>query len=71
MIVASVIATDGDPGAIWQAVHGRFAELLRLRFVVVADDFEGFEIIVQHGECVLFPGEVVERHVAATVELLE
>jgi hypothetical protein len=32
---------------------------------------EGGEVIVQHGEGVLFAGEVVERDVALAVELLE
>ena len=71
VVVARVVAHDGHPGAVGQAVHGGFAELLRLRLVVVADDFEGDEVILQHGEGVLFAGEVVERDVASAIELLE
>ena len=71
VIVARVVATDCHPSAIRQTVHRRLAELLRLRLVIVADDFKGSEVIVQDCECILFAGEVVERHVAATVELFE
>ena len=71
VIVAGVVATDGHPGAVRQTVHSRLAELLRLRLVVMADDLESRKVIVQHGQSILFAGEVVERHVAATVELFE
>ena len=37
----------------------------------MADDLKRFEVIVQHGEGVLFPWEVVESHVALAVELFE
>ena len=37
----------------------------------MADDLKRFEVIVQHGEGVLFPRKVVESHVAPPVELFE
>ena len=71
VVVALVVAADRHPGAVWQAVHRRLAELLRLRLVVVADDLEGFEVVEQHREGVLFALEVIDRDVAAAVALLE
>ena len=37
----------------------------------MADDFEGLEVVVQYGKCVLFAGEVVKGHVPPAIELLE
>ncbi|MFN9941629.1 MAG: hypothetical protein ACK56I_19345, partial [bacterium] len=63
MIVSSVIAADRHPSAVRHTVHRRFAKLLRLRFVVMADDFKGSEVIVQDCEGILLAREIIERYI--------
>ena len=71
VVVARVIATDRHPGSVRQAVDGRFAELLGLRLVEVAQHIERGEIVVHEGEGILLSAEVVQGDIATAVERLE
>ena len=71
VVVALVVAHDGHPRAVGQAIHGGFTELIRLRLVEVTEHLKGLQIVVDQRQRVLFAAEVIQTHAELAIELLE